>query len=153
MRLTSNSAKAAAVAALLLAAASSPAEIPVDVREAIIGRTQGFTDAHITGDVAYINSCFTSDARVLGPGTDAVVGIDAISTLNQEWVDYGVQAFVETSVRMTQAGDFVIDEGTYFLRYGPDQQEEKGKYINIWTWRRGEWRLYSNMWNTNQDPS
>lgn len=118
----------------------------------IQARTLQFTDAHVTGDVAFINSCFTEDARVMGPDSVATEGMTAIAALNAEWVAYGVEAFTENSVRMYGAGDWIIDEGEYFLRYGPDQTEEYGKYLNVWTLDAGQWKIVSNIWNKSLPP-
>ena len=132
----------------LLGAMAAFGDVPEDVRAQIEARTRQFTQAHIDGDVALINGCFTSDARVLAPGAHAVIGLEAISSLNKEWVEYGVYEFTETSTHTYGTGSYVIDEGVYFLRYGPERVEEHGKYINIWTQEDGEWKIFSNIWNT-----
>lgn len=118
-----------------------------EIREEIAARTLGFTQAHITGDVAYINDCFLEDAQVLAPGSHAVVGMEAIAQLNADWVAYGVYEFTETSTRTYGSNDLVIDEGVYFLNYGPERVEEHGKYLNVWTRAGGTWKLVSNIWN------
>jgi len=51
-------------------------DVSEDVRAQMEARTRHFTQAHIDGDVALINDCFTSDARVLAPGARAVIGLD-----------------------------------------------------------------------------
>lgn len=130
-----------------------PQSIPDTVRlaewkEIIQEKTQRFTEAHITRDTAYLNQLFTEDARVLGPNVDIVVGRKAISQLNTDWVNYGIHAFTETSTRFYGSEAYLIDEGTYDLRYGSDQVTDKGKYINIWKNENGEWKIFSNIWNT-----
>lgn len=135
------------VVAGLLGCLAAFGDVPDDVRAQIEAKTRQFTQAHIDGDVALINGCFTNDARVLAPGAHAVVGLKAISSLNKEWVEYGVYEFTEVSTRTYGAGPYVIDEGVYFLRYGPERVEEHGKYINIWTRDDGEWKIFSNIWN------
>ena len=85
---------------------------------------------------------------MLAPGAHAVIGIEAISSLNEEWVEYGVYEFTETSTHTYGTRAYVIDEGVYFLRYGPERVEEHGKYINIWTLDDGDWKIVSNIWNT-----
>ena len=46
--------------------------------------------------------------------------------------------------------DLLIDQGNYTMTYGPDSTFEKGKYINVWKKVDGQWKIYSNMWNTNE---
>lgn len=43
---------------------------------------------------------------------------------------------------------YLIDEGTYYLRYGEENTLDEGKYINIWKNEGSTWKLHSNIWNT-----
>lgn len=111
-------------------------------------KTQQFTEAHIIVDTALLNNSFTSDARVLPPNADAVIGRAAIAALNYEWVNFGIHEFTETSTFFYGNEEYLIDEGTYYLRYGEDNTIDNGKYINIWKKENNDWKLYSNTWNT-----
>lgn len=115
-------------------------------------RTDAFTRAHITGDTAFLNNIFTKDARVLAPNSEAVSGKKAISQLNSEWVNYGVHQFEEISTATYGGGDYIVDEGNYFMISGPDSTSERGKYINIWKKVNGNWKIYSKIWNTSLPP-
>lgn len=121
-----------------------------EVRKIIEDQTNRFTAAHITKDTAFLNNIFTQDARVLPPNSEAVIGRKDIAQLNFDWVNYGVYEFKETSTNLYGTTDFLIDEGTYFLRYGDEKTVENGKYINIWKQENGEWKIYSNIWNTSE---
>jgi hypothetical protein len=48
--------------------------------------------------------------------------------------------------------EMVVDEGTYVFVYDEGRTTERGKYVNIWRKEGGEWKIYSNMWNTNAPP-
>ncbi len=119
------------------------------VKKIIEEKNKLFTAAHTTGDTAYLNNTFTKDAKVFAPNTDVVIGKKAISKLNEEWLSYGIKEFVEETTALYGNEDFIIDEGTYFLRYGDENIIDKGKYINIWKKENGKWKLSSNIWNTN----
>ncbi len=108
-----------------------------------------FTKAHITGDTAYLNNIVTQDAKCFPPNSDIVSGRTAIAALNVQWINYGIKEFTETTIDFFGSQDFLVDEGTYYARYGKDNTTEKGKYINIWKKEGGDWKIYSNMWNTN----
>lgn len=112
-------------------------------------KTKQFTKAHIIKDTAYLNSSFTEDAKVFPPNSEIVIGQKAISKLNSDWVNYGIYEFKEESTSLYGNKDYVIDEGTYYLRYGKENTIDKGKYINVWKNIDGEWKIYSNIWNTN----
>ncbi len=111
-------------------------------------KTDRFTAAHITRDTAFLNNIFTEDARVFAPNSARVVGKKAIPRVNAEWVEYGIHEFEEKSTLFYGNKDYLIDEGTYFLRYGDENIIDRGKYINIWKNEGGEWKMYSNIWNT-----
>lgn len=111
-------------------------------------QTKLFTEAHLSKDTAYLNNIFTGDARVFAPNAAVVTGTSAISQLNYDWVNYGIYEFNEVSTSFYGNEDYLIDEGTYYLRYGAENTVDKGKYINIWKNINGEWKIYSNIWNT-----
>ena len=119
------------------------------LRTLITRKNAAFTQAHITGDSAVLIDHFTPDARVLGPNAEAVVGQAAIAELNAQYVNYGIKEFTETTTNFYGDENYLIDEGTYFLRYGEDVVEE-GKYLNVWKPVDGDWRVCANMWNTNE---
>ncbi|MCB0649158.1 MAG: nuclear transport factor 2 family protein [Saprospiraceae bacterium] len=112
-------------------------------------KTQLFTNAHITKDTSYLNASFTDDARVFPPNSAVVSGLKAIAQLNYDWVNYGIYEFTEESTSLYGNEDYLIDEGSYYLRYGEENTLDTGKYINIWKNIDGEWKIYSNIWNTN----
>ena len=43
-----------------------------------------------------------------------------------------IKEFREKTTAFYGNEDYLIDEGTYYLRYGKDNTVEKGKYINVW---------------------
>jgi ketosteroid isomerase-like protein len=120
-----------------------------DAKSKIQQITKRFTEAHISKDTSFLNNIFTDDARVLPPNSEIVMGRKAISQLNTNWVNYGIYEFKELTTSFYGNQDYLIDEGTYYLRYGEENTIDKGKYINIWKNVNGEWKLCSNIWNTN----
>jgi hypothetical protein len=78
-----------------------------------------------------------------------VTGRDSIAAINWEWVNYGIKEFTEETTAFYGTEDYVIDEGNYYLVFGKDGVVDKGKYINIWKKEDGDWKILSNIWNTN----
>lgn len=112
-------------------------------------KTLQFTKAHITKDTAFLNNSFSEDAKIFPPNSEIVVGQKAIAKLNYDWVNYGIHEFKEETLSFYGNEDYLIDEGKYYLNYGVDNTIDEGKYINIWKSTNGEWKIYSNIWNTN----
>jgi ketosteroid isomerase-like protein len=119
-----------------------------EARSIIAEKTKRFTEAHITKDTVYLNNSFAIDAMAFPPNSDIVTGWSAISRLNADWVNYGVYEFTETSIRFYGNAEYLIDEGTYHMRYGDENTIDDGKYINIWKLEDGDWKIFSNIWNT-----
>jgi ketosteroid isomerase-like protein len=129
---------------------------PFDLREMrtiIEQKNHQFTEAHVTGDGDTIDNMFTLDARVLPPNADPVVGRAAISQMTVEYLGYGITEFREETTDFYGNEQILIDQGNYVLVYGRDQTTERGKYLNVWKRENGEWKIYSNMWNTNAPAS
>ncbi len=118
------------------------------MKKLIKERSDKFTQAHITRDTAYLNNIFAKDANVYSPNSDIITGRDAIAAVNNEWVNYGIKEFTEETTSFYGNEDYLIDEGTFYLRYGEDNIIDKGKYINIWKKENDEWMMCSSIWNT-----
>lgn len=120
------------------------------MKKIIREKNNQFTNAHITGDNPAIDTLFTADAKSFPPNAQPVIGRDAISKLTAEYIEYGVSEFHEETVELYGSEDLLIDQGNYTMTYGPDSTFEKGKYINVWKKVDGQWKIYSNIWNTNK---
>ena len=108
-----------------------------------------FTKAHITGDSAFLVNIFTQDAKVFAPNSDVVIGRPAIAVVNSQYLKLDIKEFREETTAFYGNEDYLIDEGNYYVRYGKDNTIDKGKYLNVWKKEDGDWKIYSNMWNTN----
>jgi len=118
------------------------------LRKIIDEKNNTFTHAHITGDTAFLNNIFTQDGRVHAPNSEVITGRSAIAAINLEYISYGIKEFREETTALYGCGDYLINEGTYFMRYGKDSSSEKGKFINIWKKVNNDWKLHSNIWNS-----
>ena len=118
------------------------------MKQIIKEKTNRFTQAHIIGDTTFLNNIVTQDAKAYPPNSDAVIGRAAIAALNSQWVSFDIKEFREETMDFYGNEDYLIDEGTYYLRYGKDNTIDKGKYMNVWKHVDGDWKIYSNMWNT-----
>lgn len=127
---------------------ASPFELD-KLRPMIEAKNQAFTRAHVTGDRAMIDGMFTDDARVLPPNADPVIGRKAIDELTAQYIAYGISDFREETEDFYGNEQFLVDQGSYTLTYGEEKTVETGKYLNVWKQLDGEWKIYSNIWNTN----
>lgn len=146
------------LAALLAGACGGPSpastraeRLPFDLeatRRLIAEQNERFTNAHVTGDIATIDSMFAPDATSYPPGAAAVSGLPAMHAFTVEYVKAGISSFREETTEFYGNAEYVVDAGTYVVTYGPAHVTERGKYLNVWTEVDGHWKIKSNMWNT-----
>ena len=133
-------------------AANKDSAVTFDVtamKKIIDEKNNQFTKAHVTNDSAAIVNFFAQDAKVFAPNSDAVIGRPAIAVLVGQYQKFGIKEFREETTALYGNQDYLINEGIYFISYGKDNTIEKGKYLNVWKKVDGDWKLYTNMWNTN----
>lgn len=70
-----------------------------------------FTAAHIRGDGALIDNMFARDATVMPPGSEPVIGREAISKLTVEYMSYGISEFKEETTDFYGNEDVLVDQG------------------------------------------
>jgi len=118
-------------------------------RQLIAQQNERFTHAHVTGDIATIDSMLAPDATSYPPGSAAVTGFQAMHDFSVEYVKAGVSEFREETTEFYGNAEYVVDAGNYIVTYGPTHVTEHGKYLNVWKQVNGSWKIKSNMWNTN----
>ena len=134
------------------APASSRAEVPAfdldATRRLIAEQNARFTQAHLTGDIALIDSMFAPYAKAYPPGAAEVTGVQALHDFTVEYIKAGLTEFREETTDFYGNADFVVDAGNYVVTYGPEQVTERGKYLNVWRRVNGTWKIQSNIWNS-----
>ena len=144
------------LACLVAGACSGPPPAPTEpppfdldaTRQLIAKQNERFTNAHLTGDVATIDSMFASDAKAFPPGAAALTGIPALHAFTLDYLKAGLTEFREETTDFYGNAEYVVDAGTYVVTYGPNQVTERGKYLNVWNQVHGNWKIKANMWNT-----
>ena len=55
-------------------------------------------------------------------------------------------------LEVDQHGDTAIEVGQYTLSSADDQVMDQGKYVVIWKYENGCWKLHRDIWNTSMAP-
>lgn len=91
----------------------------------------------------------------LWPGQPALVGREAIRAFYHQLLeDYPrfQQTFVMDEVTIAESGDLAVVRGTY--RFTPDETKpgevEIGKFVAVWVFYAGDWRLHTNISNSDE---
>ena len=100
------------------------------------------------GDFTGVASLYTDDATAFPPGSGMVKGRAAIAAM---WKGMAEQVGDPklTTIDVKRLGRFAVREiGTFSLKTkGPTPKEVIGKYVVVWEWARGSWKLAADIWN------
>ena len=118
------------------------------VRQAIQEADDHFGDLCQRRDAAGLAELYTETATILPPGAEARKGRDAIAAFWRGAFDAGVRNVALEALDVEECGANVAREIGAFKLDAPSGHVE-GKYVMIWKRIEGEWRLDTDIWNTN----
>jgi uncharacterized protein (TIGR02246 family) len=131
----------------MLAAATALAQD----KTAIQKLNDAWTAAFNKGDAAGVAAMYAEDAYVLPPGSDIVKGRAAIEAFWRQAAQQLGDAKLTTLDVLPLGPDAAREIGTVTLRTkGQPPQEVVGKYAVVWRKIGGEWKLATDIWNTNK---
>jgi ketosteroid isomerase-like protein len=101
-----------------------------------------------------LDSIYTTDARILPPGSPMVSGREAIKEFWSNLIhSVNAKSAVLTSVDVLPAGDGMIEIGRATLSVQPDGSDGSSlsvKYVVHWREEDGRWKWNIDIWN--QEP-
>ena len=112
---------------------------------------ESFMAAFQKGDTAAIGQMYAEDAYLLPSGGEMVKGRAAIQAFWTKAAE-GIGDFKLTTVDVKPLGNEAAREiGTFTLKTkGQPPQEVAGKYVVVWQKVGGDWRLATDIWNTDK---
>lgn len=106
-------------------------------------------------DLDGMMTIYSADAQELLPGEPALVGRDAIREYYQQLLEdfpHSSYTFDMQEVTIAESADLAIERGSY--RFTPDLDEpdelEVGKFVSVWVYQGGDWRLEITISNSDQ---
>ena len=132
---------------------STTAFDPAAMRKIIEEKNNEFAKAFTTGDSATMVNHYTMDGKLFPPNAEAVTGRDAIAAVVSEYLKYGIKEFKDETTALYGNENNLIEEGNFFMGDGKGNTIDKGKYMCVWRKDNGEWKVYSNMFNTSLPPA
>jgi ketosteroid isomerase-like protein len=129
------------------AATGSAGMFSVDsARQEIEASNEKFGEALAKGDSAMIASLYTSDGEVYVPNSPKMK-TNAMAGMIKQMPLMGVRKMVLTSVEVAGGPEIVTETGTYEMS-DSSKVIDKGKYIVLWKKEDGKWKLYRDIWNS-----
>jgi uncharacterized protein (TIGR02246 family) len=110
-----------------------------------------FAQAFNAGDAAAVAALYTEDAIILPPGGEMMKGRSAIQAFWKGAAEQFGNGKL-TTVDVKPLGNEAAREiGTFSFRTkGSQSQEITGKYVVVWEKVGSEWKLATDIWNTNR---
>lgn len=140
------------IAALLLSLAPAVmAQAPNE--EALMDIVPAWANAYNAGDLDALAALYTEDAVVMPPGGERVQGHDALKALATSYIEAGaVQIELPPPDAYDVLGETAWIEGTYRF-FAPDGSPvDVGKYLDVYRFEDGMWRIQHHMWNSDLPP-
>ena len=107
----------------------------------------------VTPGASCVVNAYTSDARLFPPNADMVAGQQAIGAVVAQYFKYGIKEFRDSTTSLYGNEENLIEEGVLFMGDGKGHVIDKGKYLAVWRKDKGEWKIYSDIWNTSLPPA
>jgi uncharacterized protein (TIGR02246 family) len=123
-----------------------------EVHEAITAVIEKFMAAYNQGDAAGLASLYTENGQLLPTNSDFITGKQAIQSFWQARMDPGVRSVKLESIEIEAHGGTSIEVGLYSVQAQENQILDKGKYIVIWKFEKGQWKLHLDMMNSSLPP-
>ena len=121
-----------------------------EVRDAIAAAVEKFVTAFNKGDAAGVAALYTEEGQLLPPNAGFMTGREAIQAFWQGALDMGIASAKLKTLEVEGHGDTAVEVGKYKL-YAQDGQElDAGKFIVIWKYEDGQWRLHRDIFNSSK---
>jgi ketosteroid isomerase-like protein len=124
----------------------------MDVAGQIHEANERFMEAVSAADSGKMPSLYTSDAKILPPGADAVSGADGIAEFWQAFFDLGIAAAQPETQEVIPMGDYALEVGEYSLHGDDEALVDRGKIMVLWKNEDGTWKMHRDTWNSSLPP-
>jgi len=108
---------------------------------------QKFTEQVMNGDSVALASHYWPDGEILLSNSESVKGKDAVPVWG-EVIRMGVKHFTFQTTDITLGGDLLVETGTYEMKTADQKLIDRGKYVVIWKYKNGKWKLFRDIGNS-----
>lgn len=132
-------------------AAAEPQRDTVDYRSVIDESNKAFTTAAMNGDsAAFVTTLYHPDANIFPPNMEAMDPKKAGSMFTS-LPRMGVKSFTLHTKEVYKGDEIVTEVGTYEMGDG-NKAIDKGKYMVVWKKDGDKWKLFRDIWNSDNPP-
>lgn len=114
---------------------------------------QNFMKAFKTQDSIAVSNSYTTDAKAMVANMPAVEGRDNIKHFISQAMNKGIRDFDLHTIKIWGDSSILAEEGTYKFYDSLGKQLDKGKYIVLWKIEAGNWKMYRDIWTSDEPPA
>ncbi|MGH9462043.1 MAG: YybH family protein [Vicinamibacteria bacterium] len=114
----------------------------------LAGRAAAWQEGYNSGNLEAIAALYAEDASRMPPNAETI-GKDGIVANLQSFKDAGAATVHLTVTDAESVGDLAYGAGTYELLGADGSHIDHGKWLNVSKRINGEWKIYSDIWNSN----
>jgi len=118
-------------------------------KQSIEHQNAAFQTAFENSDSVGLGNLYTSDAKLMIPGGNSVVGRAAITSFAAQFLKMKLKRVAKT-VDVWGNGDLLAEEGAVSLYDQKGTELDQAKYLVVWKKEDGQWKLFLDMWNSNR---
>jgi ketosteroid isomerase-like protein len=104
-----------------------------------------------SGDSAAVVAYITPKQSCCHPTQPEWTGAGGMGSFALAGQKMGITKASLQTAELLDGGEYVIEKGAYELTAG-NNAFDKGKYIVIWKQEAGEWKLFRDIWNSDNPP-
>lgn len=125
-----------------------------DLKAEIITANKAFMATFQAGDATAMSNLYTEDGSLMPTNSDFLTGKKAIAAMWASVFKAGItQAKLETLEVEGLGGDTLYEVGKYTLFVKDGKEADSGKYIVIWKMKKGQWKMYRDIFNSSMPPA
>jgi ketosteroid isomerase-like protein len=140
-----------AIVLALMVAVTACAPQAADQSADLVAGAAKWEAALNAGDLDGIVGLYTEDCVLMPPNAEMAKGHDGARASFAGMVDAGLLGNIDT-VTVAAAGDIGYRTGTYSLQTADGTVVDRGKYTDTWRKVGGEWKITSDIWNSDLAP-
>jgi ketosteroid isomerase-like protein len=127
-----------------------PKRDTVDYKAVIDETNKTFANAMVKGDSATLVSLYHPDASVYAPNMEKT-DPKTMASMASGMPKMGITSFNLEAKEVYRGDDVVTEVGTFEMGDGK-KTIDKGKYIVIWKKDGDKWKLFRDIWNSDNPP-
>lgn len=113
----------------------------------LVANKQWMTD-YGRGDAVAVGTHYTNDAKSLPPNTDSINGRQAIVEYWKAAMKMGIKGLKIETKELERQNDTAYEIGETTLTGEGGEIIDKLKYMVIWKYQNGQWKIHREIWNT-----